>query len=480
MPRPRSRYSRRRAASLAAVYLLMGLHIAHWKLSGRTLAPLELSEVLYTIQLGVVTAGFLFMACATLATTLVGRFFCSWGCHILALEDLCVWLLEKIGVHPRPVRSRVLAWVPFVAMAYLFLWPPLLRWLHGAPPPALQVIAGVGPWGSFVTSDLWRNLPGPWIATLSFVVCGGLVVYLLGSRGFCRNVCPYGAVFAVADRVAPGRIVSRGDCSGCGLCTAVCRSHVRVQDEVLRFGSVVDPGCLRDLDCVAVCPEGALRFGATRPPLLRGFAALRAAARPGALGVAEELCLAGVFAAVFFATRGLYEAVPFLLALALAASGGFVAVTCLRLARRPSVGMGGLLLRTPRSITARGRAFVVVAVLLGLLLSHSALVRTHEVLGMRAFRAVARGDASALARATALEHFEWLRRHGLVRPTSLRRRLASLHLVAGHEAEAERELRAVLAREPADATARRWLDDLLARRAGASAPTASPAFPRPG
>jgi len=82
-------YAKWRAISLATVYLLMGLHIAHWKLAGRTLAPLEFNEVLYTVHLGIVTAGFLFMGLTMVATLVAGRFFCSWMCHMVALQDGC-------------------------------------------------------------------------------------------------------------------------------------------------------------------------------------------------------------------------------------------------------------------------------------------------------------------------------------------------------------------------------------------------------
>ena len=42
-------YGRWRALTLASVYGLMALHVLHWKLAGRTLAPLELNEVMYTM-----------------------------------------------------------------------------------------------------------------------------------------------------------------------------------------------------------------------------------------------------------------------------------------------------------------------------------------------------------------------------------------------------------------------------------------------
>ena len=65
-PKPRSRYGRWRAGTLLLVYVLMAAHVTHWIVTGKTLAPLELNEVMYTFELGIVTAGFLFMAVAVL------------------------------------------------------------------------------------------------------------------------------------------------------------------------------------------------------------------------------------------------------------------------------------------------------------------------------------------------------------------------------------------------------------------------------
>ena len=72
--RPKS-YGRRRAIILASTFLIIVFHVLHWKWNGRTLAPLELNEAMYTFELGIVTAGFLMFAVLTLATLVFGRFF---------------------------------------------------------------------------------------------------------------------------------------------------------------------------------------------------------------------------------------------------------------------------------------------------------------------------------------------------------------------------------------------------------------------
>ncbi|MCP3902044.1 MAG: hypothetical protein GY715_00285, partial [Planctomycetes bacterium] len=122
----------------------------------------------------------------------------------------------------------------------------------------------------FMTDDFWERFPAWPIALLTFAVCGFLIVYLLGNKGFCTYGCPYGGIFGVADQVAPGRILVTDACEGCGHCTATCTSNVRVHEEVRTWGMVVDPGCMKCMDCVDVCPKDALHFGFGTPAIARG------------------------------------------------------------------------------------------------------------------------------------------------------------------------------------------------------------------
>ena len=179
-------YARWRVATLVGVHVLFIAHFVHWKLKGRTLAPLEFNEVLYTIHQGIVTAGFLLMAVVMVGTLIFGRFFCSWGCHILALQDAAGWIMDKLRIKRQPIRSRTLIWVPMAVMFYLFIWPQIMQLWHGVEQQAVHVVeAGGSRWSSFTTEDMWRNLPPPGVAVLTFFVCGFVIVYLLGSRGFC-------------------------------------------------------------------------------------------------------------------------------------------------------------------------------------------------------------------------------------------------------------------------------------------------------
>jgi len=440
---PRRRdYSRRRAICLAAVYLLFLVHLIHWKLAGRTLAPLELNEVMYTLELGIVTAGFVFMAVVMIATVFFGRFFCSWGCHILALEDLAAWLLSKVRIRPKPIRSRLLKWVPLAAMLYMFAWPQVQRWLERRPMPALHLRTDEQGWASFLTSDFWRNLPGPGVTLLTFLVCGFVIVYMLGSRGFCIYACPYGAIFRIADRFAPGRITARGDCSQCGQCTAVCQSHVLVHRELAAFGRVTDPACLKDLDCIAACPEGRIAYGLAKPAILTIGGAARGARPPYDFTWVEELVMASVILLALLIFRGLYDLVPFLLTLATGCVLAYWTVLVGRAFRRRDLRLNRWQIKAHGKLTTGGRVFAAVSIMLLALSVHSGFIRYHAFQGNRLFesvvqdRAVAYGAMPSTSLLAAIGHFEACERWGLFHPVEQQRRLADLHGSSG-QAQAE-------------------------------------------
>ena len=229
----RKKHLRRwRVASLLGIHFLFALHLMHWKLRGATVAPLEFSESLHTLHDGILTVGFLFALLAVAGTLFFGRFFCGWGCHILALQDGCAWILGKLGIKPKPVRSRTMALIPLGIMAYIYVWPQLVRLWEREAYPGLHLVRAADGWGSFLTRDLFRAMPGPVFSILTLAVCGGATVYFLGSRSFCYSVCPYGVFFGWAEKVAPGaRLVLSGRCKSCGLCSLNCKSGMQVNPE---------------------------------------------------------------------------------------------------------------------------------------------------------------------------------------------------------------------------------------------------------
>lgn len=352
---PRSTRGKWRAWVLLLVHVAIAAHITHYIVQGETLSPVEPSESMYALELGYVNAGFIFFAVALLATFLFGRFFCGWGCHVVALQDASAWLLKRIGIRPQPFRSRLLLWVPLLLALYMFVWPTVKRlWIVPTP------FAG---WSNHLMTDrFWETFPGPLFAILTFLVCGAAAVYFLGAKGFCTYGCPYGGFFGVVDQLSPGTILVDDDlCEGCGHCTAVCTSNVIVHDEVKRFGKVVDPGCMKCMDCVSACPKKALRFGWSTPSLFKKDR-LKKKGRPRRfdLSWSEEGIAALTFAISLVAFRGLYDGPPLLMAVGLAGVSSFLAVRWVRLFSRPHVRLKPWTLKSDGRWRLAGVTFAVL------------------------------------------------------------------------------------------------------------------------
>src|SRR5690606_3248065 len=195
----KSKMARWRAIVLVAVHVAIGIHIWHWLATGESMTPVEPSEAMQTVELGKINAGFVLFLSLIASTLIFGRWFCGWACHVVALQDLCAWLLKKVGLKPRPVRSRLLVFVPWVVAFYMFLWPPLQAWLATLSTDWFgeKVIPGLSEWQwEVTTNDLWQTFPGPIMAIGTFLVVGFLIVWWLGAKGFCTYGCPYGAFFS--------------------------------------------------------------------------------------------------------------------------------------------------------------------------------------------------------------------------------------------------------------------------------------------
>lgn len=514
-----------RAGVLIAVHLAIAIHIIQWITSGmsdgerRTLSPVEPSESMFTLELGKLNAGFIFFAAAILSTVLFGRFFCGWGCHIVALQDLCAWLMRKVGIHPKPWRSRLLTWVPIALGTYMFIWPTFRRELLV---PLLELWLGAGnaptwigipvPLHGFTrdlfVEDFWATFAPPHVAIPYLLIVGFATVYFLGSKGFCTYGCPYGGIFGPVDRLSPVRIRVTDACHQCGHCTAVCTSNVRVAEEVRDFGMVVDPGCFKCLDCVSVCPNDALYVGLGKPAILakarspeaevRAHQAKRAARYD--LTLPEELACGLVFLILFRGFRGmpfLGDAIPMLMAVGIAGVGTFMAYKTWRLLRDTAVRGPRVALKREGRITLAGYAFALATL----------AIVTLGVQGTALWVVMTAGDQAAqrldrltigkgLAKQPALRHdvvyspgytptpearalaqqaIAWYERAapwwrggvGLYRPWEAGTRLGWLKAVAGDLAGSEAALRETLTLRPPTDDLAIGLSRVIRLRAGA-------------
>lgn len=427
-----------RAVALIALYVLMIAHIIQWRFMGETVTPIEPSEAMYTLQNGAINAGFIFFTLAILATMIFGRFVCGWGCHIVALQDLCAWLLEKVGLKPKAFRSRLLVFVPLVVALYMFVWPTVLRII--AAPKNEPVIPQFT--NHLITTEFWATFPPVWVAIPFLFICGFMTVYFLGSKGFCTYACPYGGFFSLADKVAPGKIRVTDACNQCGHCTATCTSNVLVHAEVKQYGMVVDPGCMKCMDCISVCPNDALYFGFGKPSL----GVPKTIPKNYSLTWPEELAAVIVFFVSFMAVWDVYQLVAMLMALGIATITTFLALRTWKLFQTQDSAFYRYVLRSGGKIQRAGWVFLAFAVLWIGLNIHSGWVRYHERAGAVAFESVRIPDELALAHSDPAqwlnpsdrrniddgkEHFHAARNGGLFTNNEALSKLAWLEYLSG-------------------------------------------------
>jgi polyferredoxin/tetratricopeptide (TPR) repeat protein len=387
----KSKTGRWRGAALILLNLLMIAHFVQWRIMGKTVSPIEPSETMHTLQQGAINAGFIFFSLAILATLIFGRFVCGWGCHILALQDFCGWMLKKIGLTPKPFRSRLLVYVPLIGALYMFVWPTAYRFF--TKPEHEPLIPKFT--NHLVTTNFWETFPSISVAIPFLFICGFMTVYFLGQKGFCTYACPYGGFFGLADKLSPGKIRVTDACNQCGHCTATCTSNVVVHAEVKQYGMVVDPGCMKCMDCVSVCPNDALYFGFGKPTLL--VPKSNAIKRNYSVTWPEEIVGAFVFLGSFLAVRGVYAAIPFLMALGCATITTFLTLKTWRLFRTSELSFYRFNLKSSGRIQKAGWAFVAFSVAWVGLNAHSGWIRYHEYLGNRAFLKIQIPDELALA-----------------------------------------------------------------------------------
>ena len=187
-----------------------------------------------------------------LLVALFGRFFCGWLCPyvpLLAASNGIRRLSAKLGIHlPNVGLDRG---TPFVVLFCVLL----LTAIGGT------VIAPLLYPPAIIGRQLFRAVYFGGIGAGAVIIALALVFDTFVARaGFCRYLCPGGALFRIVGAASPVRV--RQDpqrCESCGACDAACNLGQSPMTGRL------DSGCERCGLCVASCPHDALRM-ATRIP----------------------------------------------------------------------------------------------------------------------------------------------------------------------------------------------------------------------
>ena len=181
------------------------------------------------------------------ATLVFGRFFCGWICPATFLYELNTnlagwlqWAGLRTGNRQLDKRLKYIVLVAGVAISAVS-GTVLVASIY---PPAIisREIYYVIALGGFGAGTVF------FIATLLFDL-------LVARRGFCRYVCPGGALYSLIGRYRPVRIRRIVEqCNDCAKCNAVCEFGLDpLRDD---FGQE----CNNCTACIAICPTDALYF----------------------------------------------------------------------------------------------------------------------------------------------------------------------------------------------------------------------------
>ena len=184
--------------------------------------------------------------------------------------------------------------------------------------------------------------------------------------------------------------------------------------------------------------------------------------------------LAAWFLAALYALRGLYDVIPFLLALGLSSIFAFLLVTAARVLYRPNLSLHGLRLRRGGRMEFGGVVLLACATLIIAFLGHAALVQFHQHEAERwlaeSHRLQMQGpDTRAVVRRASLaarQHLAWVTEHGLLESPRVLTQLGSLELYMGEVDAGRSHLERALTLAPHYGQARYKRAELMAREGG--------------
>lgn len=180
---------------------------------------------------------------------LFGRMICAFFCPFGLIQEFLYKIpLPKIKKNK---VTRILSYGKYVMLAVLVLWMPVA---FGYPAfckyvcPAGTLEAGVP---LLIKNESLRKLADVlfnWkIGVLILVIV--MVIFLY--RGFCRFICPLGAIYSFFNKVSVfGVEVKKDLCTGCNACVNSCKLDVK---------KVGDRECIQCGECIAKCNTNAIK-----------------------------------------------------------------------------------------------------------------------------------------------------------------------------------------------------------------------------
>jgi polyferredoxin len=186
------------------------------------------------------------------ATLVLGRGFCSWGCFYGGWDDGFSRIRKKPVIKK---ISDIWKWMPFAVLlmvsitAALTLIPTYCDWIC--------------PFKAVTEFEQVTSLESATKAGVFISLFAGLVVVLpvmTKKRTQCSFLCPLGAVNTVSNKITPFTIkIDKSVCNECFNCVNVCPLFA-LTPEGIRNGNV-SVFCSKCGKCVDACTKNAIHYG---------------------------------------------------------------------------------------------------------------------------------------------------------------------------------------------------------------------------
>jgi len=186
------------------------------------------------------------------ATLVLGRGFCSWGCFYGGWDDGFSRIRKKPALKK---ISELWKWMPFAVLlmvalsSAIALLPTYCSWI--CPFKAVTEFEQVVSVESATKAGIFLSL------------FGGLVIALpvmTKKRTQCSFLCPMGAVNTLSNKITPFTIkIDKKVCTECLKCVEVCPMYALTREDIL--SGKVSVFCSKCGKCVDSCTKHAIHYG---------------------------------------------------------------------------------------------------------------------------------------------------------------------------------------------------------------------------
>lgn len=186
------------------------------------------------------------------ATIVLGRGFCSWGCFYGGWDDAFSRIRKKPAIKS---ISELWKWMPFAILlmvtlsAALAMMPTYCSWI--CPFKAVTEFEQVTSVESATKAGIFLSL------------FGGLVIALpvmTKKRTQCSFLCPLGAINTLSNKITPFTLkIDKNSCNECFKCVGVCPLFALTPEDI-KAGKV-SVFCSKCGKCVDTCSKKAIHYG---------------------------------------------------------------------------------------------------------------------------------------------------------------------------------------------------------------------------